>query len=158
MLIQGILGDKMIFFSGCVLFLVSCPIWVLAFDTLKFCRKRDKALAEPLFSTGEIVGYKRVRFSNLNSRPDSGVNTHLCVKTPDGSLFLSPILRPKYLTQIVSEKVSIYKYNDFYYIDDIQLNPEPTQPNKNHIVFQEDLDNTDFVNTKTFYKKIMNNV
>jgi hypothetical protein len=146
MLLLGVLGNKQQFFCGCILLVLSFPIWGLAFDTLKFCRKRDKALAEPLFSTGEIVGYKRFRFRNSNSRPDSGVNTHLCVKTPDGRLFLSPIIRPKYLTQIVSEKVNIYKYNDFYYIGDIQLTPNPNQPNQKHIVFQEDLDTTEFAN------------
>jgi hypothetical protein len=95
------------------------------YDTIIFRIKRKKALSQPVFSAGEIIGVKNIPQSAILSAIDKSQKLTLSVKLfYDGNIISTPEIRKKYLKRIVSERVNIYKYKDFYYVGDIQLKSE----------------------------------
>jgi hypothetical protein len=93
-------------------------VWYVLKKMLGFCKKRDKALEQPVFATGTIIAVKDIY------RYKSAPRAILYIKLDNGDIITTPEMWRKYTKKIVSPNVNIYKYEDFSYVGDIQLKSE----------------------------------
>jgi hypothetical protein len=102
-------------------FIIGFFILVIGFDcyalkkALEFCQKRDKALEQPVYSAGVIIGKKNIYRYKRTPR------AILYIQLDNGDILSTPEMWRTYSKKIVSPNVNVYKYEDFLYVGDIQL-------------------------------------
>jgi hypothetical protein len=84
-------------------------------NSIIFCNKRDKALDQPVYAEGEIIGIKNVHYPMRSPR------TVLYVKLDNGDTIATTEMWKRNAKKIVSERVNMYRYDDFLYVGDVQI-------------------------------------